>query len=446
MTAPLARQYIALGAEGGFDDPGWGEDVNANDIFRKTHKGLEEIERRIYRLTPRERLLLIQVDGKRPLGALAGKAGLDQEGLDTANKLLAAGFIEVIGAIRLPGPLPTRPEIPLGAPDAALGGSLPASRPALPPAPPRPAAQAASLEPRQVPTPLSSTDQKMTQPRAAGTGAAQPTPAPRSVQSPPPRTEQRPANWLTSTVAHLTNLFTGGDTEPEPPRRTVRPPVEHRPAAAQRPAERNHLAHLLASTTHDPIIDLTAESEPQLAIRPATSDPRSAQGHPRQAAPVGRPSGTDPAMQALLAATTAHVPVVDLTEASEHHFHDDASVSALVKQLPHEVPPQPPSAKPPAPNHADAFEANACPQRATCPGCPRCPGNSVSMARSFMKDNLIRLSGKATSSLIQVLDQCRTLAELQRQFEPWLRDLLQTTEGVTEAPNLAGKLQRMLLQ
>jgi hypothetical protein len=68
------------------------------------------------------------------------------------------------------------------------------------------------------------------------------------------------------------------------------------------------------------------------------------------------------------------------------------------------------------------------------------------MARNFMKENLTRLSGKATSSLTQVLDQCRTLAELQRQFEPWLRDLLLTTEGVMEAPNLAGKLQRMLLQ
>lgn len=421
--------------------------MNANDIFRKTHKGLEEIERRIYRLTPRERLLLIQVDGKRPLGALAGKAGLDQEGLDTANKLLAAGFIEVIGAIRLPGPLPTRQEIPSGAPHAAPAGSLPASpRPMPPPAPPRPGPQAAALEPRHLPTQLASPDQKFTQPGAAGVAAAQPTPAPRSVQSPPSRTEQRPANWLTSTVAHLTNLFTGGDTEPEPPRKVVRPPVEHRPAAAQRPAERNHHAHLLAAMTHDPIIDLTAESEPRLATRPVTSDTRSAQGQPRPAAPVGRPSGTDQAMQALLAATTAHVPVVDLTEASEHHFHEDVSVPALVKQSPHEMPAQPPSAKSPSPNHADAFEPNACPQRATCPGCPRCPGNSVSMARSFMKDNLIRLSGKATSSLIQVLDQCRTLAELQRQFEPWLRDLLQTTEGVMEAPNLAGKLQRMLLQ
>jgi hypothetical protein len=63
-----------------------------------------------------------------------------------------------------------------------------------------------------------------------------------------------------------------------------------------------------------------------------------------------------------------------------------------------------------------------------------------------MKESLIRFSGKTESTLTLVLDQCRSLAELQRQFEPWLRDLLLTTEGVTEAPSLAAKLQRMLLQ
>lgn len=212
---------------------------------------------------------------------------------------------------------------------------------------------------------------------------------------------------------------------------------------------------------HEPVIDLTAESEPRFAARPATAEPRPTPAPARQ---VARQQTT--AEGSLRTRAALHEPVVDLTDPSDLLWGDEFPSEVLPPEIaptsltPTRPPPAPatglsarrPSGPgtqmvaPSAVQEAALPDPDICAQRGTCPGCPRCPGNSVSLARNFMKENLIRLSGKATSSLTQVLDQCRTLAELQRQFEPWLRDLLLTAEGVTEAPNLAGKLQRMLLQ
>ncbi|MFY7856471.1 MAG: hypothetical protein ACOVQT_10060 [Rubrivivax sp.] len=62
-------------------------------IYRKTAKGIEEIQTRQWRLSPRARSALIMVDGQRQDEDLAKM--LPGQALDTLQELLAGGFIEV---------------------------------------------------------------------------------------------------------------------------------------------------------------------------------------------------------------------------------------------------------------------------------------------------------------------------------------------------------------
>ncbi len=64
-------------------------------IYRKTAKGVHEIETREFRLTPRVRNALILVDGKRDVAAL--QALMPQQVDGTLEILLEQNFIEVIG-------------------------------------------------------------------------------------------------------------------------------------------------------------------------------------------------------------------------------------------------------------------------------------------------------------------------------------------------------------
>ena len=64
-------------------------------IFRKTAKGLSEIETRANRLPPRLRSMLILVDGKRDAGDL--KRLVAQEADETLLALAEQGFIEAVG-------------------------------------------------------------------------------------------------------------------------------------------------------------------------------------------------------------------------------------------------------------------------------------------------------------------------------------------------------------
>ena len=64
-------------------------------IFRKTAKGLSEIETRANRLPPRLRSMLILVDGKRDAGDL--KRLVAQQADETLLALAEQGFIEAVG-------------------------------------------------------------------------------------------------------------------------------------------------------------------------------------------------------------------------------------------------------------------------------------------------------------------------------------------------------------
>ena len=101
-------------------------------IYRKTAKGLVEIETRQHRLTPRSRSVLILVDGKRDVIEL--KTLLTQQADETLALLLEHGLIEVggkPGAAAEPTPEPSNMsvvDIPLAiatAPKAAQRASGP---------------------------------------------------------------------------------------------------------------------------------------------------------------------------------------------------------------------------------------------------------------------------------------------------------------------------------
>ena len=64
-------------------------------IYRKTAKGLTEIETRAHRLPPRLRSALIVVDGKRDVAELRPMILAQPE--ETLQALAEQGFIEVVG-------------------------------------------------------------------------------------------------------------------------------------------------------------------------------------------------------------------------------------------------------------------------------------------------------------------------------------------------------------
>jgi hypothetical protein len=85
-------------------------------VYRKTAKGVAEIETRAHRLAPRVRQMLILVDGRR---SDADLRQLIAPGADEALHALAAdGFIELVGASAGPAPAPAR-AAPAAAPSPA---------------------------------------------------------------------------------------------------------------------------------------------------------------------------------------------------------------------------------------------------------------------------------------------------------------------------------------
>lgn len=75
-------------------------------IFRKTAKGVHEIETRAYRLPLRVRNVLILVDGRRDVTALRGL--VPQQVDDMLDMLVAQAFIEAAGQ-SAPVPRPRAP-------------------------------------------------------------------------------------------------------------------------------------------------------------------------------------------------------------------------------------------------------------------------------------------------------------------------------------------------
>ena len=91
-------------------------------IYRKTAKGLTEIETRAHRLPPRLRSALILVDGRRDVNDL--KPLITQQADETLSSLAEQGFIEAVGeTVRSASPPPAPAPAPAAAPAAAAGGN-----------------------------------------------------------------------------------------------------------------------------------------------------------------------------------------------------------------------------------------------------------------------------------------------------------------------------------
>jgi hypothetical protein len=91
-------------------------------IYRKTAKGLTEIETRAHRLPPRLRSALILVDGRRDVNDL--KPLITQQADETLSSLAELGFIEAVGeTVRSASPPPAPAPAPPAAAPAAAGGN-----------------------------------------------------------------------------------------------------------------------------------------------------------------------------------------------------------------------------------------------------------------------------------------------------------------------------------
>lgn len=87
-------------------------------IFRKTAKGVDEIQTRAHRLAPRSRNALILVDGQRSdedLGRL-----IQLQAAETLQALAAGGFIEAVASAVAPATAQAPPAAPLRPIDVAL--------------------------------------------------------------------------------------------------------------------------------------------------------------------------------------------------------------------------------------------------------------------------------------------------------------------------------------
>lgn len=89
-------------------------------IFRKTEKGLAEIETRAHRLPPRLRAALIMVDGKRSSDEL--RTLISSQADETLAALVAQGYIDKLAEVAAPVPKPTAPS---GIPSRPGASSLP---------------------------------------------------------------------------------------------------------------------------------------------------------------------------------------------------------------------------------------------------------------------------------------------------------------------------------
>ena len=96
-------------------------------IYRKTAKGLTEIETRAHRLPPRLRSALILVDGRRDVNDL--KPLIMQQAEETLSSLAEQGFIEAVGeTARSASPPPAPAPAPSASATTAGGNDFDSTR------------------------------------------------------------------------------------------------------------------------------------------------------------------------------------------------------------------------------------------------------------------------------------------------------------------------------
>ena len=98
--------------------------MDSDDIFTKSAKGIEEIEKRSYHLDFRHRTALIQVDGRSEVGTLLAK--IPGDGLALLGELARNGFIAHADGREAVAPVAaaTATAAPASAPSANQGAKI----------------------------------------------------------------------------------------------------------------------------------------------------------------------------------------------------------------------------------------------------------------------------------------------------------------------------------
>jgi hypothetical protein len=91
--------------------------MSPDNVFRKTQKGRDEIEKRTLRIDAKRRTLLILVDGRASAGELADKLAHIPDSLALLQSLWSEGFVEPAGALAADEPAGA------GVPEAARAGA-----------------------------------------------------------------------------------------------------------------------------------------------------------------------------------------------------------------------------------------------------------------------------------------------------------------------------------
>jgi hypothetical protein len=110
--------------------------MKSGEIYRKSAKGLDEIQNRTNRLAPRLRQVLIMVNGQKALGVLAAEASALGDIAQYLSELEAQGLVEKISDDPMPrSNAPAAPLLPGGNPrtqaEPAPSGADPADFDAL---------------------------------------------------------------------------------------------------------------------------------------------------------------------------------------------------------------------------------------------------------------------------------------------------------------------------
>lgn len=110
--------------------------MDKNTLFGKTAAGREALTTRPAGLGPRLRALLIMVDGKRSLAEFEKLSGSLEQATQSLNELMAAGWVEMVGADGLPKAVAAPPAgasaEPVAAPPAPASAAAPAPVSTLP--------------------------------------------------------------------------------------------------------------------------------------------------------------------------------------------------------------------------------------------------------------------------------------------------------------------------
>jgi hypothetical protein len=110
--------------------------MDKNTLFGKTAAGREALTTRPAGLGPRLRALLIMVDGKRSLAEFEKLSGSLEQATQSLNELMAAGWVEMVGADGLPKAVAAAPAWasvePVGAPPTPAAAAAPAVVSTLP--------------------------------------------------------------------------------------------------------------------------------------------------------------------------------------------------------------------------------------------------------------------------------------------------------------------------